>query len=77
MFQVGPQAIYVVGREGDDESLDGGSEYSDGASWETVEENEMAALDSSEVVCFRIWSYMLCFVCDPVFYILIIFFLSH
>lgn len=44
-FQVGPQAIYVVGRE-DGESFNGGSEVSDdGASWETVEENDMATLD--------------------------------
>ncbi|KAL4579830.1 hypothetical protein LXL04_015997 [Taraxacum kok-saghyz] len=35
---VGPQAIYVVGRDDDDESVGGGSEVSDdAASWETVE----------------------------------------
>uniref|UniRef100_A0A1D1Y5Q9 E2 ubiquitin-conjugating enzyme n=3 Tax=Anthurium amnicola TaxID=1678845 RepID=A0A1D1Y5Q9_9ARAE len=43
--KVGPQAIYVVGRE-DGESFNGGSDVSDdGASWETVEENEMTTLD--------------------------------
>ncbi|XP_078448256.1 ubiquitin-conjugating enzyme 23 isoform X2 [Wolffia australiana] len=49
---VGPQAIYVVGRE-DGESFNGGSEVSDdGGSWETIEENDMAALDaaSEEIV---------------------------
>lgn len=40
--KVGPQAVYVVGREDDGDSFDGGSEASDdGASWETVDENEM------------------------------------
>lgn len=39
---VGPQAIYVVGRDDDDESVAGGSEVSDdAASWETVEDTEM------------------------------------
>ncbi|KAD3640291.1 hypothetical protein R6Q59_003145 [Mikania micrantha] len=40
---VGPQAIYVVGRDDeDDDSVGGGSEVSDdAASWETVEDAEM------------------------------------
>ncbi|KAK9075007.1 hypothetical protein SSX86_003326 [Deinandra increscens subsp. villosa] len=40
---VGPQAIYVVGRDDDDDdSVGGGSEVSDdAASWETVEDTEM------------------------------------
>ncbi|MQM19358.1 hypothetical protein Taro_052361 [Colocasia esculenta] len=51
--RVGPQAIYVVGRE-DGESFNGGSEVSDdGASWETVEENEMGALDVAEGADFQ------------------------
>ncbi|KVH88056.1 Ubiquitin-conjugating enzyme, E2 [Cynara cardunculus var. scolymus] len=42
---VGPQAIYVVGRDDDDESVAGGSEVSDdAASWETVEDTEMENL---------------------------------
>ncbi|CAK9153967.1 unnamed protein product [Ilex paraguariensis] len=40
---VGPQAIYVVGRD-DDESIAAGSEVSDAPSWETVEDD---ALDSA------------------------------
>ncbi|KAK9690733.1 hypothetical protein RND81_09G150400 [Saponaria officinalis] len=36
---VGPQAVYVVGR--DDDSIIGGSDVSDAASWETLEDNEM------------------------------------
>ncbi|XP_042448509.1 probable ubiquitin-conjugating enzyme E2 23 isoform X2 [Zingiber officinale] len=39
--KVGPQEIYVVGRD-DDEVSD------DGASWETVDENEVDVLDSNE-----------------------------
>ncbi|PKU75555.1 probable ubiquitin-conjugating enzyme E2 23 [Dendrobium catenatum] len=40
--KVGPQAVYVVGREDDEDSFEGGSDISDdGASWETVNENEM------------------------------------
>ncbi|KAL5995706.1 putative ubiquitin-conjugating enzyme E2 23 [Asimina triloba] len=47
--KVGPQAIYVVGRDDDEESIEGGSEVSDdGASWETVEENEMRILEIAE-----------------------------
>lgn len=37
-YQVGPQAIYVVGRD-DDESIAGGSDGDDAASWETVEDD--------------------------------------
>nr|GEV66161.1 hypothetical protein [Tanacetum cinerariifolium] len=41
---VGPQAIYVVGRDDDDDSVAGGSEVSDAASWETIEDTEMENL---------------------------------
>lgn len=51
-FQVGPQAIYVVGRDDDDESIVAGSELSDAASWETVNDDEMEALEDSREVCF-------------------------
>ncbi|XP_074275686.1 putative ubiquitin-conjugating enzyme E2 23 [Silene latifolia] len=44
---VGPQAIYVVGRD-DDDSVAGGSENSDAASWETLEDDEMCVLDNAE-----------------------------
>ncbi|GLT42941.1 hypothetical protein SLA2020_169180 [Shorea laevis] len=45
---VGPQAIYVVGRD-DDESIAGGSEASDdAASWETVSDDEMDALEIAQ-----------------------------
>ncbi|CAA7403507.1 unnamed protein product [Spirodela intermedia] len=45
--KVGPQAIYVVSGEDDGESIVSESELSDdNASWETVEENEMADLDA-------------------------------
>ncbi|XP_023513075.1 probable ubiquitin-conjugating enzyme E2 23 [Cucurbita pepo subsp. pepo] len=38
---VGPQAIYVVGRDDDDESIAAGSEVSNGAaSWETVDDDD-------------------------------------
>ncbi|XP_062019608.1 probable ubiquitin-conjugating enzyme E2 23 [Rosa rugosa] len=40
---VGPQAIYVVGRADDDDSI-AGSEVSDAASWETVDDEEVHAL---------------------------------
>ncbi|KAH9621494.1 hypothetical protein KSS87_002749 [Heliosperma pusillum] len=43
---VGPQAIYVVGRD-DDDSIVGGSENSY-ASWETLEDDEMCVLDNAE-----------------------------
>lgn len=44
---VGPQAIYVVGRDDDDESLAAGSDLSDAASWETVNDDEMEVLEDS------------------------------
>ncbi|QCE08708.1 ubiquitin-conjugating enzyme E2 O [Vigna unguiculata] len=44
---VGPQAIYVVGRDDDDESIAAGSEVSDAASWETVNDDEMEVLEDS------------------------------
>ncbi|KAE9448616.1 hypothetical protein C3L33_19487, partial [Rhododendron williamsianum] len=44
---VGPQAIYVVGRD-DDESIAGGSEVSDdAASWETFDDDQMDALENA------------------------------
>ncbi|KAG8046185.1 hypothetical protein GUJ93_ZPchr0008g14150 [Zizania palustris] len=46
MSKVGPHEIYVVGREDDDASLDDGT-ASDGASWETVDDNETDLLDDS------------------------------
>ncbi|KAH7518397.1 probable ubiquitin-conjugating enzyme E2 23 [Ziziphus jujuba] len=46
---VGPQAIYVVGRDDDDESIAAGSEVSDdAASWETVNDDEMDALENTK-----------------------------
>ncbi|XVE48836.1 hypothetical protein DITRI_Ditri01bG0034300 [Diplodiscus trichospermus] len=45
---VGPQSIYVVGRD-DDESIAAGSEVSDdAASWETVNDDEMVALENAQ-----------------------------
>ncbi|KAG2595949.1 hypothetical protein PVAP13_5KG119700 [Panicum virgatum] len=44
--KVGPHEIYVVGRDDDGGSLDDGT-ASDGASWETVDDNEMDLLDDS------------------------------
>ncbi|OIW06791.1 hypothetical protein TanjilG_11516 [Lupinus angustifolius] len=44
---VGPQAIYVVGRD-DDESIAAGSDISDAASWETVDDDEMEVLEESK-----------------------------
>ncbi|XP_006643704.1 probable ubiquitin-conjugating enzyme E2 23 isoform X2 [Oryza brachyantha] len=44
--KVGPHEIYVVGRDDDGASLDDGT-ASDGASWETVEDNETDLLDDS------------------------------
>ena len=47
---MGPQSIYVVGRE-DGESFTGGSEVSeDGASWETFEENDRTDIDLAHEV---------------------------
>ncbi|XP_062192129.1 probable ubiquitin-conjugating enzyme E2 23 [Phragmites australis] len=46
MSKVGPHEIYVVGREDDGASLDDGV-ASDGASWETVDDNEMDLLDDT------------------------------
>lgn len=54
--QVGPQAIYVVGRDDDDDddSVAGGSEVSDdAASWETVEDTEMENLQKTLEVRFN------------------------
>ncbi|KAJ4715966.1 Ubiquitin-conjugating enzyme like [Melia azedarach] len=46
---VGPQAIYVVGRDDDDESVAAGSDVSDdAASWETVNDDEMDALENAQ-----------------------------
>lgn len=45
---VGPQAIYVVGRDDDDESVAAGSDVSDAASWETVNDDEMDALENTQ-----------------------------
>ncbi|OVA03814.1 Ubiquitin-conjugating enzyme [Macleaya cordata] len=47
---VGPQAIYVVGRDDDEESIGGGSDVSDddAASWETVNDDEMGDLENAE-----------------------------
>lgn len=44
LFQVGPNEVYVVGRD-DEESFDGESD--EGASWETVDDNEMDTLDNT------------------------------
>ncbi|KAL5227210.1 hypothetical protein ABZP36_015475 [Zizania latifolia] len=44
--KVGPHEIYVVGREDDGASLGDGT-ASDGASWETVDDNETDLLDDS------------------------------
>ncbi|KAF1878869.1 hypothetical protein Lal_00047541 [Lupinus albus] len=43
---VGPQAIYVVGRD-DDESIAAGSEISDAGSWETLNDDEMEVLEET------------------------------
>ncbi len=48
-FQVGPHEIYVVGREDDGASLDDGT-ASDGASWETVDDNQTDLPDDSAQV---------------------------
>ena len=55
LFQVGPHEIYVVGREDDGASLDDGT-ASDGASWETFDDNEMDVLDdSAKVFSTAVW----------------------
>lgn len=51
--KVGPQAIYVVGRDDDDESIAAGSEVSNGAaSWETVDNDEMDSVENAAEVLF-------------------------
>lgn len=46
---VGPQAIFVVGRDDDNDSIAAGSEVSDdAASWETVNDDEKDALDNAQ-----------------------------
>ncbi|CAK7329477.1 unnamed protein product [Dovyalis caffra] len=46
---VGPQAIFVVGRDDDDDSIAAGSEVSDAAaSWETVDDDERDALENTQ-----------------------------
>ncbi|KAF9618492.1 hypothetical protein IFM89_001893 [Coptis chinensis] len=49
-LNVGPQAIYVVGRDDDEESLGSGSEIGDddAASWETFNEDEFNAVVNAE-----------------------------
>jgi ubiquitin-conjugating enzyme E2 O len=42
----------VVGRDDDDESVAAGSDISDAASWETVNDDEMEVLEDSKEVCF-------------------------
>lgn len=45
----------MVGRDDDDESIAAGSEVSDdAASWETVNDDEMDALDNTKEVCFSL-----------------------
>jgi transketolase N-terminal domain/subunit len=44
LFQVGPNEVYIVGRD-DEESFDGESD--EGASWETVDDTEMDTLTNS------------------------------
>ncbi|KAI9388902.1 hypothetical protein POPTR_009G136000v4 [Populus trichocarpa] len=46
---VGPQAIFVVGRDDDDDSMAAGSEVSGAAaSWETVDDDERDALENTQ-----------------------------
>lgn len=42
----------MVGRDDDDESIAAGSDISDAASWETVNDDEMEVLEESREVCF-------------------------
>lgn len=42
----------MVGRDDDDDSIAAGSEISDAASWETVDDEEMEVLEGSVEVCF-------------------------
>ncbi|KAJ8765002.1 hypothetical protein K2173_010474 [Erythroxylum novogranatense] len=51
---VGPQAIFVVGRDDDDDSIAAGSEVSDdAASWETVSDNQTDAVETQEEVALQ------------------------
>ncbi|CAN6870270.1 unnamed protein product [Brassica oleracea] len=45
---VGPQAVYVVGRDDDDESTGAESDSSDAASWETVDDDDKGAPEIPE-----------------------------
>ncbi|KAG5377842.1 hypothetical protein IGI04_025684 [Brassica rapa subsp. trilocularis] len=45
---VGPQAVYVVGRDDDDESTGAESDASDAASWETVDDDDKDAPEIPE-----------------------------
>lgn len=48
LYQVGPRAIYVVGRD-DDEPIAAGSEANDdAASWETVEDDDSENVENSK-----------------------------
>lgn len=52
LYQVGPQAIYVVGRD-DDETIAAESYGSDAASWETVDDEIVGTVkDVNEVRIF-------------------------
>jgi len=42
----------VVGRDDDAESLVAGSDISDAATWETVDDDEMEVQEDSREVCF-------------------------
>ena len=48
---MGPQAIFVVGRDEDDESAASGSGDSDAYTWETVVDDEMDAVKNDLEVC--------------------------
>jgi ubiquitin-conjugating enzyme E2 O len=45
---VGPQAIYVVGRDDEDDSVGGSDISDDAASWETLEDDEINKLENAE-----------------------------